>query len=199
MPPPGPDGVYTPDELPDFIGVADRDDGVAGYAPRRYFLANPPEGDIPVFGPDLRTLVGHIVAGIGFVPLGTDPRSLPTVLTNVAAQSPGASRGIDQLTIYVNNQGSTQAWIAMIADGAVRDSQGYGAGLGVGCFRVEIGTQLALLSGHPGDEGVHPLQTLSIQGHEQPRASWLKVESDGDVSFGRGEPDWWPDEGSPCS
>jgi len=68
---------------PDFIRVASS--GLAvGYVPKRYILPSGPGtpanglvGEIaPVYGPDLKTLVGHMYPGIGYVALGTSLRSV---------------------------------------------------------------------------------------------------------------------------
>jgi hypothetical protein len=82
-------GQATPDELarmPDFIPVTGRGTiAVAGYASKCDLgfcpgvlpeLSNAP---IDVYGPDLRTLVGHEYPGKGFVPLGTNPDTIPRV------------------------------------------------------------------------------------------------------------------------
>lgn len=84
MPPPGPDGEVNRDVIPDFIAVAAQDGGIAGYVSKEYVfpeptkaIGRPGEVDWPVYADDLRTLVGHMVAGKGFVPLGVDPESVP--------------------------------------------------------------------------------------------------------------------------
>jgi hypothetical protein len=75
--------------VPDFVPVQGRDGtSVAGYIPKAYLLgstmptvtSSPPEGDIaPVYADDLTTLVGHMYPDRGFVPLGVDPNSIPTI------------------------------------------------------------------------------------------------------------------------
>jgi len=52
---------------------------VVGYAPRAD-LRPPKIGTVvPVYDENLKTLVGHMYPGIGFVPLGTSPSSEPCV------------------------------------------------------------------------------------------------------------------------
>ena len=85
MPPPGPDGMVDPSSAPDFIAVAGREDGIAGWVAKSYVFptervvkgrpgalppADPPE---PVYADDLRTVVGYLVVGEGFVPLVDHP------------------------------------------------------------------------------------------------------------------------------
>jgi len=70
---------------PDFISIAAG--GVTGYVPRAYIL--PPEPNkppnsllltiAPVYGPDLKTLIGHMYPGVGFVPLGKSPADEPCI------------------------------------------------------------------------------------------------------------------------
>ncbi len=86
---PGPSGGGTVDASadPDFIAVAGPTEGIPGYAPRALVLSTGPTNgyvgappDVPVYAADLRTLVGYMVSGRGFVPL-----------TQVAATPAGTS------------------------------------------------------------------------------------------------------------
>lgn len=75
------DGTIDMSQVPDFI-PATNGDGIAGWISSDDAL--PPDGtkspdEIPVFADDLRTLVGHMFPGVGFVPLGTDPPLPPPV------------------------------------------------------------------------------------------------------------------------
>ena len=86
--------------VPDFVPVWGRDGTtVAGYIPKAYLLGSTmptvtssrPEADIaPVYGDDLRTLVGHMYPDRGFVPLGVDPNSIPTIPVQQGPPSSGA-------------------------------------------------------------------------------------------------------------
>jgi hypothetical protein len=74
--------------VPDFVPALARDGTtIAGYIPKRYLIgpfdplpgtpSNPPQDEPqPVYADDLTTLVGHMVPGSGFVPLGS---SVPPV------------------------------------------------------------------------------------------------------------------------
>lgn len=75
------DGTIDMSQVPDFIPATDGD-GIAGWISSADAL--PPDGtkspdEIPVFADDLRTLVGHMFPGVGFVPLGADPPLPPPV------------------------------------------------------------------------------------------------------------------------
>jgi hypothetical protein len=72
--------------VPDFVGALGGPTGetIVGYVPKELLLGprpplvgtpqNPPqELPLPVYGEDLTTLVGHMVPGQGFVPLGASP------------------------------------------------------------------------------------------------------------------------------
>ena len=76
--------------VPDFVSALGADGvTIAGYIPKRYVLdgdrttaggspSNPPQDlPIPVYGEDLVTLVGHMVAGVGFVALGSTETPVP--------------------------------------------------------------------------------------------------------------------------
>lgn len=76
--------------VPDFVSAWGADGvTIAGYIPKRYVLggadttpggtpSNPPQAiPIPVYGEDLVTLVGHMVAGVGFVALGATETPVP--------------------------------------------------------------------------------------------------------------------------
>jgi hypothetical protein len=86
--------------VPDFVPVWGRDGTtVAGYIPKAYLLGSTmptvtssrPEADIaPVYGDDLTTLVGHMYPDRGFVPLGVDPNSIPTIPVQQGPPSSGA-------------------------------------------------------------------------------------------------------------
>lgn len=97
-----PDAAFLPNGeldarlVPDFVSAYDRDGvSIAGYVPKAYLLHTnlpsvskelPRLPDIPVYGEDLETLVGHMVPGKGFVPLGVDPASIPDREVEVGAE-----------------------------------------------------------------------------------------------------------------
>jgi hypothetical protein len=85
-------GTLDLGQAPDFIIVVGGSGQVVGYVPRSDLVpqsANasmPVSGDgqlLPVYGPDLSTLVGHLYPGVGYVKLGVMPTTIscPTLTT----------------------------------------------------------------------------------------------------------------------
>jgi hypothetical protein len=98
-----PHEAFKPDGIdlslaPDFVQAVGRNGDVVGYIPKEYFVTQtgpvtdaplgpdgrPTSNTKPVYGDDLKTLVGHFVPGIGFVPIGTDPRTVPSFVVEAA-------------------------------------------------------------------------------------------------------------------
>ncbi len=71
-------------KAPDYVSVTSGG-RIVGYVPRAYILPSPVDtpanqriGEVaPVYGPNLKTLVGHMYPGVGFVPLGKSVTSEP--------------------------------------------------------------------------------------------------------------------------
>lgn len=108
-----PNGNVDTSRVPVWIPDLDRQGGVAGYSRTQdmYPTANPPPSAppdainsyraptqqdqanvnaaliIPVYGPDLQTIVGHMYPNKGFVPIGQSPDSVPDV-PNSSSSSP---------------------------------------------------------------------------------------------------------------
>ena len=92
------DGVMTPiSPIPDYVEV--HPNGYAKKCESGYVSFNrdcgfrPPPQVVTVYGPDLRTVVGHLYNNKGFVPLGTNPADVPdlptTTLTTTSTGPPG--------------------------------------------------------------------------------------------------------------
>jgi hypothetical protein len=72
--------------VPDFIPAAGPNGEVVGFVAKDLAI---PDGEsaalemdsIPVYASDLKTIVGHMVAGIGFVPLGSTSDSMPAPIS----------------------------------------------------------------------------------------------------------------------
>jgi hypothetical protein len=85
-------------QFPDFVAASDQQGNIVGYVPKADLappgaagalvsgVAQP--GPIPVYGEDLTTLVGHMYPDKGFVALGTNPDSVPSVPMQVAPAAP---------------------------------------------------------------------------------------------------------------
>lgn len=94
LPPPGLNGEIDMARTPDFVAVAGSDEGIAGYVRREYLFpmpsttTNPAEiQSWPVYAEDLSTVVGHMVPGKGFVPLGINPGLVPDAPVQVGPSS----------------------------------------------------------------------------------------------------------------
>jgi hypothetical protein len=81
-------GAVNPKKVPDFVATLERSGKLVGYVPRAYLFpvthVNAPAssklgGVAPVYARDLKTLVGHMYPGVGFVPLGRSPASEPCI------------------------------------------------------------------------------------------------------------------------
>lgn len=81
-------GAVDPNLVPDFVPALGHDGNVVGYVPKEFLIqgtgaafskVRPVAPNVPVYKDDLQTLVGYMVPGRGFVPLGVDPASIPTL------------------------------------------------------------------------------------------------------------------------
>ena len=81
-------GAFNKALIPDFIPALDRDGNVAGYVARDLAIPDgaPANTPIPVFGNDLTTIVGHMVPGRGFVPLGASADSVPVIPASIGGE-----------------------------------------------------------------------------------------------------------------
>jgi hypothetical protein len=197
MPPPGPNGQVDASSAPDFIAVAGRDGGIVGYVPKGYLFPAPRttvgqqvEPEWPVFAEDLRTLIGHMVPGKGFVALGVDPRTVPNVPVQQGPSFGAPSAESASLTLYVRNAVTQMAWFAVAGNSV--GAQGYGEGMGIGCVNVGIGGQVVMVDRPPQDAGARTLRLIYRRGQatDQP-TMWVDISADGAVTQGEGVPPWW--------
>lgn len=205
MPPPGPNGQVDANSAPDFIAVAGRDGSVAGYMRKEALLppagvGSPGDAAWPVYGEDLRTVVGQMVPGKGFVPAGVDPATIPAIPVQTAPSSEPSGEGSGQLVLYFRNAAAAQAWIAIQEGGQLARGGGFwGGNVGVGCFPMSAGSRLVLL-GRPADQaGTSVLRAIYTRGQEaEPPALWISVGADGRINQGRGVPPWWSGDPPAC-
>ena len=196
MPPPGSDGQVDPSSAPDFIAVTGPGADIAGYA-RKEDVLQPGTGPIPVYGEDLRTVIGQMIPGKGFVPRGVDPGTVPDIPVQVGPSVAGPPGQQTLLTIYVRNAVRQTAWLAIRAGGELIGAAGYNPGLGVGCENVPVGAQMVLLDRSPQDPGVQALRTIYTRGQAELPTLWFDIGADGVVTQGQGVPGWW--QGPPQS
>jgi hypothetical protein len=86
-----PGQAIDPNAVPDFVSVLGRDGTIVGYSPKDLIL-NPKVApgflgqphSIPVYGDDLKTLVGQLIPDRGFVPVGAAEGSVPLVDSSTA-------------------------------------------------------------------------------------------------------------------
>jgi hypothetical protein len=211
IPPPGPDGAVDPARAPDFIAVAGREDVIAGYVAKAYVFpepttvvgwpGNPPKEapPEPVYGDDLRTVVGFMVIGKGFVPLGTDPAAVPTfqVEQGPAVVPPASDQPAS--TLYVRNTSPRTAWVAVRSSAEQSGGVGFTGGLGVGCFSVRVDSQLVLLDRSPADAGARSVRVIfTATESAEARILWVDIAPTWAVVQGTGVPAWWSGPPQPC-
>lgn len=192
MPPPGPNGQVDASSAPDFLAVAGRDAGIAGYA-RKADILGPGDAPFPVYGDDLRTVVGQMVPGRGFVAAGVDPASVPTFAAEVASSGSPSGEASGQVVLYVRNDASEEAWITVEVEGQRWNSTGFrGQNMGVGCYAMPAGSRLVLLDRSPEQPGASVVNAIHVRGQEaEPPSLWIMIGKDGSVQQGTGVPDWW--------
>jgi hypothetical protein len=79
-PPTRDDGLTDINTYPDYIETTEGD-GRPAYIKLLDYTNVPEQPSFPVYAEDLVTVVGHVVAGRGFVALGQDTRSVPEIVT----------------------------------------------------------------------------------------------------------------------
>jgi hypothetical protein len=84
-----PDGTLDMSLVPDFVSVLDRDGALAGYVASSDLGLRPSDeihDVLTVYGEDLQTVVGSMIAGRGFVPVGDAPETVPTFEVHTMSQ-----------------------------------------------------------------------------------------------------------------
>jgi hypothetical protein len=200
MPPPGPNGEIDPSAVPDFVAVAGTE-GVAGYVAKDAVLGDLGDRSWPVYSEDLRTIVGHLVPGRGFVPAGVDPATVPTFEAHAGPLDPNATPTAGVVVAYVRNGSSSEATIAVVTNAQIENGAGgfTPGSAGVWCGPVLPGSRLVLLDRSPDDPGAKPKQTMYVG---VPTAGSMSLSIDvspgGVATVGKGVPDWWTTEPQVC-
>lgn len=192
LPPTGPNGEVDASSAPDFLAVVGRDAGRAGYA-RKADILGPGDAPFPVYGDDLRTVVGQMVPGRGFVAAGVDPASVPTFAAEVGPSSSSSGEASGQVVLYVRNDTSNEAWITVEVGRQRWNSTGFrGQNMGVGCYSMPAGSRLVLLDRSPEQPGASVVRAIYVRRQEtEPPSLWVMIGKDGSVQQGTGVPDWW--------
>lgn len=191
MPPPGPNGVVDESSAPDFIAVVGQGPGIVGYA-RRQDVLSPSDNAFPVYGADLRTVVGQMVPGKGFVPAGVDPNAaprIPVVVGPATSQPPDNSK----VVVYVRNDSPDILWDAVVVGGAITADGGYwGQNIGAGCYGMPAGSQLVIYDPSISDPVARILRVLYTRGSDAEATQlWIAASSSGTITQGVGVPPWW--------
>ena len=199
MPPPGANGQVDASAMPDFIAVAG-DVGQVGWV-ERAAVTDPSDRAWPVYADDLRTVVGQLVPGKGFVPAGVDPNTVPKKDVQVAPASPAAPAP-PNVMVFVRNCSSTMAWIGVTNAGQVLPgAAGYWPNgyVGSGDFVVPDGGQAVVLDRDPTDPGAAPRQLIYVGGSAPgPVARWVDIDASGNAMVGGGTPERWAGVKPPC-
>jgi len=202
LPPPGPDGQLDPSDVPDFVAVAGRNGGIAGYV-RKEAVFDTSDRAWPVFAPDLRTVIGQLVPGRGFVPGGVDPSAVPTFPVFAGSPDSLATSSAGTQAVFVRNASPRAIWLAVrvFSDGVVTyqdAAQYWGDGfIGAGCFTMPIGSDLVLLYESPADRGGAGIRLVLAQSYPEPAARYIEIADDGTALTGIGRPPWW-NGATPC-
>jgi hypothetical protein len=193
MPPPGPNGEVDPRSVPDFLAVAGREDGIAGYA-RSGDVLGASDRAFPVYADDLRTVVGQMVPGKGFIPAGVDPDTVPDIPVEAGPVDPNPPDG-SRVTLYVRNDSPAILNVAVLTEGAITEAVGFwGRNLGVGCFSMALGSRLVVLAGEPSNAIPLVRQLLYTRGPAPEGVTiWIAMNGDGAITQGRDVPAWWGD------
>jgi hypothetical protein len=198
MPPGGPNGDIDPRAVPDFIAVVVGNGDELGYVRKEFLLPAPttyselPHSDPwPVYAEDLRTLIGHMVQGKGFVPLGVDPATIPNRPVHMGPYL-GPPEGAHVVTLYLRNALAATAWVASLVEGAITESAALAGGVGVRCLTSAPGGRLLLMDRPPDDaDGQTWLEIGVPVGTDEAVTLWIDIDAQGTITHGQGVPDWW--------
>ena len=141
-----PSGGTPAGSSPDFIAAAGGGDQVVGYVPREEldqpvpfnsFRGQAP--DQPVYGDDLKTLVGYMVAEKGFIALGVDPNSVPTIPVQQGPAVSAPAGPPTSLTLYVRSAAAKTLWFDVVPASDTVGAVGATIPVLVACLNVPIG------------------------------------------------------------
>jgi hypothetical protein len=195
--------------VPDFVPVWGRDGAtVAGYIPKAYILgptlptvtSSRPDGDIaPVYADDLATLVGHMYPSRGFVALGVDPASIPTIPVQQGPAVSGPTGPATSLTLYIRSAAPTTRWFGVVPASDTVGAMGATIPISVACLDIPLGGQAVMFDRPPQNAGAVTLRVIyqRVAADGWPTL-WVDVAADGTVGQGTGMPSWWVGPPPPC-
>jgi hypothetical protein len=206
VPPPGRNGQVDQSSSPDFVSVAGPDGGIVGYVPKIAVFpgidpvtGRPSEASWPVYADDLVTVVGQLVPGRGFVPLGVDPATVPSIPVRVEPSFSGLPASQTETTLYVRDEAPVDAWVAVMTGAIATNGVGFNAkAIGAGCIPVPVGSRLVLLDRAPQASNAIEVMTIDAPTVSGPATLWLAIGPDESTSHGAGIPDWWTADPERC-
>lgn len=200
VPPPGADGQMDPAQVPDFVAVAGRGQGVAGYVAKEA-LGDRQDRAWPVYAADLRTVVGTLVPGKGFVPIGVDPDTVPNLPVVVGSAEPVRPKEPEGVLVYSRNASPKVTWTAVLVNGNRVDDSGIpGNGfIGSGCFVMPVGSSFVILDRYVADPAAVVVDTLFTRPPGSARDPLaLDIDAAGHGSIRPGRPSWWDGDQPSC-
>jgi len=204
--PPVSDAQQSAAAMPDFIAVGGRNGEIVGYVSRNYFLqgragqGRGAAGPWPVYADDLRTIVGQLLPGKGFVPRGVDPDSIPDVPVEVGPSARASGDGPHRVAAYVRVAAPGEAWIASVSSvGVITTAMAFDPGMGVACISPAEGGRISVIDGNPEVGPRRERAVLYVESDGGASSDvWVDVGSSSAVSHGFGVPDWWPSAPEAC-
>jgi hypothetical protein len=201
-----PSGGTPAGSSPDFIAAAGGAGQVIGYVPREELEQQVPFNsfrgqapDQPVYGDDLKTLVGYMVAGKGFVALGVDPNSVPTIPVQQGPAVSAPAGPPTSLTLYVRSAAAKTLWFDVVPASDRVGAVGATIPVLAACLKVPIGGKAVMFDRPPQDAGAITLRVI----YQRVAASgwptlWVDIAADGTVRQGTGMPSWWSGPAPGC-
>lgn len=193
-------GQFNPSQLPDFVAVAGRGQGIVGYVSNEA-LQDDHDRAWLVYASDLRTVVGTLVPRKGFVPIGADAAMVPDVPLVVGPDEPVPPNEPEGVLVFVRNASPTFTWMAVLLNGNRVDDSGVpGEGhIGAGCFMMPADSRLVILDRYVANAGARVLDTLFARVPGSARIPLaVDIDAHGHASIEPGVPAWWDGSQPSC-
>jgi hypothetical protein len=152
----------------------------------------------PVYAADLRTLIGYMVRGKGFIPLGVDPATVQQRPVHQGASPAPPETGPNALTVYLRNATAETVWLATMVDGTVAGApKRFGNGVAVSCIVLGDERRLVLFNQSPLEQPSATGREIHMADAPASGAVWIDVDRSG-LFEGQGVPAWWPGGAQGC-